>query len=74
MTCNLKTEEGVKSAGDCKCYSAVLRTYKSLLQSDCSDKMACEAALRVYRYHHPEDRKDRARLTVESWIYAGHAH
>lgn len=74
MTCNLKPVEGVKEPADCKCYGAVLRTFKTLKAANCPEVVAREAALRVYRFHHPEDQKHKAQLTVESWIYAGHAH
>ena len=74
MSCGHEHVEGVKKAADCKCYPAVLRTYKSLLKSNCPESMARQAALRVYRYHHPEHAKDKAALTVESWIYAGATH
>ena len=72
MSCDIEPVEGVKSAADCKCYPAVLRTYKCM--SDEPEHVALEAALRVYRYHHPEDPKDKARLTVESWVYADSHH
>ena len=74
MACNLKPVEGVKEPADCKCYGAVMRTYKGMTNSKCPDSVAREAALRVYQFHHPEDPSDKAALTVESWIYAGHAH
>ncbi len=69
MACTIKTVQGVKAASDCKCYGAVMRTYAGM--SSEPDHVACEAALRVYRYHHPEDPIDKAALTVESWVYAG---
>lgn len=72
MPCNLKPVEGIKAASDCKCYGAVMRTYSGM--SDEPEHVALDAALRVYRYHHPEDPKDKAALTVESWVYAGSRH
>lgn len=66
MACNLPVQNGVKEARDCKCYGAVMRTYKSM--SDEPDHVALEAAQRVYRYHHPEDSKSDAHLTVERWV------
>ncbi len=66
MSCNIPIQEGVKDARDCKCYSAVMRTYKSM--SDEPDHIALAAAQRVYRYHHPEDTKVDAHLTVERWV------
>lgn len=70
MPCNIEMAEGVKEPADCKCYGAVLRTYKSMLASHAPEPVAKEAAIRVYRYHHPEDPKNAAHLTVESWVYA----
>jgi hypothetical protein len=49
-----------------------MRTYSGM--SDEPEHVALDAALRVYRYHHPEDPKDKAALTVESWVYAGSRH
>lgn len=72
MACNLKPVEGVKEPADCKCYGAVMRTFKGM--SDEPEHVAFEAALRVYQFHHPEDPKDRAMLTVETWIHAESHH
>ncbi len=72
MSCNLPVEKGVRNAADCKCYGAVMRTYAGM--SDEPRYIALEAAVRVYRYHHPEDSGSDAQLTVESWINQGHAH
>ena len=69
MRFDIEPVEGVKKASDCRCYGAVMRTYKAM--SDEPEYVAFEAALRVYRHHHPEDKKVAARLTVESWLYAG---
>lgn len=67
MTCDLPVEKGVKNAADCKCYGAVMRTFHSM--SDEPHQVALEAAQRVYRYHHPEDPKHIAHLTVERWVH-----
>jgi hypothetical protein len=72
MACNLPVEEGVRNAADCKCYGAVMRTFSGM--SDEPNHVALEAAIRVYRHHHPEDTKKDAILTVESWVNQGHAH
>lgn len=71
MSCDIPVQKGVKKAADCKCYGAVMRTYKSM-SDDEPHLVALEAAHRVYRYHHPEDSKADAFLTVESWIAAAH--
>jgi hypothetical protein len=65
MSC-IPVEKGVKKAADCKCYTAVMRTYLSL--GELPDHVAMEAALRVYQYHHPEDSMHDASLTVERWV------
>lgn len=67
MSCNIPVEKGVKSAADCKCYAAVMRTYLSL--GKLPEHVAMEAALRVYRHHHPEDSKHDSALTVERWVH-----
>jgi hypothetical protein len=67
MACNIPVIEGVKAAADCKCYKAVMRTYKCI-SNDEPEHVALEAAQRVYRYHHPEDSKMDAHLTVERWV------
>lgn len=72
MTCKIEVQTGVRKAADCRCHGAVMRTYKSM--SDEPHNVALEAAVRVYRYHHPEDAKEDAQLTVESWITAGKTH
>lgn len=74
MPCEIKLASGVKKASDCKCYGAVLRTYNEMRGTGAPDSIAREAALRVYVYHHPEDRIDNAKLTVESWVYSQTTH
>lgn len=72
MSCNIPVQNNVRKPADCKCYKAVMRTYAGF--SDEPENVAMEAAIRVYRYHHPEDNKMDAHLTVERWIAAGHIH
>ncbi len=73
MSCNIPVQNGVREPADCKCYGAVLRTYKGL--SDEPTHVAMEAAQRVYRYHHPEDSKEDAFLTVQRWVTSDeHVH
>ena len=71
MACEIPVQKNVKKAADCQCHGAVMRTYKSM-SDDQPHLVALEAAHRVYRYHHPEDTKEVAFLTVESWIAADH--
>lgn len=70
--CEIVFESGVRKPADCKCYAAVMRTYLSL--GKLPDHVAMEAALRVYQYHHPEDSKHDASLTVERWVNEEHIH
>ncbi len=72
MACNIPVQIGVKQPADCKCYKAVMRTYQAM--SDEPDHIALEAAQRVYRYHHPEDSKLDAHLTVERWVNETRVH
>lgn len=62
--------EGVREPQDCKCYGAVMRTFKSM--EDEPHSVALEAATRVYRYHHPDDTKSDAHLTVQRWTSESH--
>ncbi len=73
MSCDIPVQKGVRSSADCKCYKAVMRTFGSL--QDEPPSVALEAAIRVYRYHHPEDNLVDANLTVERWVTsAEHVH
>ena len=72
MACEIPVEKGVRNAADCKCYGAVMRTYTAM--SDEPHAVAVEAAVRVYRFHHPEDSKHDASLTVQRWVTAGNMH
>ena len=73
MSCNIPVQEGVRKPSDCKCYGAVMRTYGALINEE-PHHIAMEAAKRVYQYHHPEDSKQDAYLTVERWVTAEHIH
>jgi hypothetical protein len=46
--------------------------YKSL--RNVPKQVVLEAAQKVYRFHHPEDSKHDAMLTVERWIAAENVH
>lgn len=74
MACKPETIAGLKEPADCKCYGAVLRTYNAMKKSECPETVAREAAIRVYRFHHPEDPKNQAALTVETWLHAERLH
>jgi len=60
--------DNAKDPERCKCQNAVLRTYKCMV-SDEPHSVAMNAAQRVYRHHHPEDKRACAALIVERWIY-----
>lgn len=72
MACEIPVEKGVRNAADCQCYGAVMRTYAGM--SDEPHSVAVEAAVQVYRFHHPEDSKHDANLTVQRWVTAGNMH
>lgn len=72
MTCRTISFDGANDEERCKCKGAVLRAYKSMASAEPA-QVALSAALRVYRYHHPEDSKEDASLTVERWVNV-HSH
>lgn len=74
MTCNIPEQEGIKKASDCKCYDAVMRAYKGLIEAGQPETIALDAAQIVYGYHHPEDTLHQRCLTVESWVHASNLH
>ncbi len=58
----------------CRCHMAVMNGYNGMKKSGAAECEALDAAFRIYRFHHPEHNRDKSRLTVERWIYAGQAH
>ena len=52
----------------CKCRQAVLRAYCTLMGTGHDEKMAMDAAKRVYRHHHPEESAEVRNITVERWV------
>ncbi len=74
MSCTEITFDGANDPVRCKCQGAVLRTYKGLVSKGQPTQIALEAAKIVYGYHHPEDSKQDAALTVERWVYAESMH
>ncbi len=58
---------------DC-CREAVTRVYTSMQSSGASDRDALGAAVRVFRYHHPEVPSGQIRDLVETWVYSGPVH
>ncbi|NBC33945.1 MAG: hypothetical protein GVY13_14825 [Alphaproteobacteria bacterium] len=58
----------------CACRAAVTRAYAGMLEGGAPASVALEAALRVYRYHHPHQADDVAQTTVETWVFRGPHH
>lgn len=50
------------------CRQATLRAYASLKASGVIDPHAFDAAVTVFRYHHPESQPLQARHIVAEWI------
>ena len=63
-----------RGASDCRCRDAVLRTYDYLSDANFAESRAFNAALRVYRYHHPEIDAGHARHIVETWLARSAPH
>ena len=59
---------------DCTCRAAVSRAYGGMVAAGLPEGKALDAAVRVYRYQHPEQPADRVRLLVESWVFTGPVH
>lgn len=53
---------------DCDCRNAVERAYKTLVKTGHDEKMAMEAAKRIYMHHHPEDSIEIRDIIVERWV------
>lgn len=70
---SVQLNESGKPVG-CKCWRAVMQTYAALTAYNNPEKTALEAAVRVYRFHHPEDGKEGARLIVERWVNHSQLH
>lgn len=70
MACKPKpgvtSEDVAQDQSRCRCYGAVMQAYKCLID-DQPESIARDAALRIYRHHHPEDTAMDAKLTVERW-------
>lgn len=53
--------------GDC-CRLAVTRAYREMQASGAPDSHCLDAALTVYRWHHPEASPPKAEDIVSAWI------
>lgn len=58
----------------CTCREAVTRAYRSLRASGMSETVAFEAAIRIFRFHHPEAAPGEAAGLVEDWVAYGTVH
>lgn len=74
--CDFRTIDfdGANDADRCVCKPHVLNAYQGMMDHGASQKMALEAAYKVYRNYHPHDSKEDSRLTVERWILATTIH
>ena len=51
-----------------RCRTAATRAYRELRQRGVPDRPAFEAAVTLYRYHHPETARGEAKWLVAEWI------
>lgn len=65
------SDSAVTSKAGCACRAAVTRAYRSLASDQVPNRVALQAAVRVYRHHHPEVPLSRATETVECWVFDG---
>ena len=56
------------------CRPAVRRAYTELRQCGQPERYAFEAALAVFRYHHPAAMPRQAELVVAEWVWDGVRH
>ncbi|MEN3951399.1 hypothetical protein [Iodidimonas sp. SYSU 1G8] len=52
----------------CICQNAAIRAYEGLRERGVRDLHAFDAAVTVFRHHHPEVRPEQARHAVAEWI------
>lgn len=72
---NLRHTEDVNNicSGDC-CISAVRRAYAGMLTAEQPESVAFDAALAVFKWHHPEVTKQAAATLVRGWVLEHSAH
>ncbi len=58
---------------DC-CRPAVVRAYREMREKSQPERFAYEAALTVYRWHHPEVPAPMAQQVVSGWVWTGTRH
>ena len=72
-------DKAISSASICGddmscCRPAVRRAYSELRQCGQPERYAFEAAVAVFRYHHPAARPRQAELVVAEWVFDGVRH
>jgi len=68
------TDDWESGEDPCRCRDAVTRAYRTLCEAGQAESRAYEAAVRIYRFHHPEAAPGAAAGVVERWIDAGTVH
>jgi len=68
------TEDCENDEISCNCRAAVTRAYRTLCASGEAESIAFEAAIKVYRFHHPETAPGMAAGLVERWVACGTVH
>ena len=58
----------------CVCRDIVRRTHAGMLDKGADAGSAIEAAIRVFRYHHPETGRMASRDLVEQWVLGHQLH
>lgn len=58
----------------CVCRDIVRRAHSGMLNKGADTGSAIEAAIRVYRYHHPETGLTESRELVEHWVLGRFLH
>lgn len=66
---NLRAEESANNicTGDC-CIGAVQRSYSEMCASGAPEPVAFDAALTVFKWHHPEVAAANATTLVRGWV------
>ncbi|MFX4222965.1 MAG: hypothetical protein ACMVO3_19555 [Thalassobaculum sp.] len=50
------------------CHQAVTRTYTSMRESGADERVAFEAAQKVYSWHHPEVPRTQVPYVIADWL------
>lgn len=50
------------------CHQAVTRTYAQMRENGAEERVAFEAAQKVYAWHHPEVPRDRVPYVIADWL------